>query len=64
MYFDTSFSNIQPSIRNMKIIGMTCVMTMHIIVPLKKIVKYFGGITIDALVHEYASHVIVDVIYR
>ena len=33
----------------MKIIGMTCVMAMHIIVPLKKIVKYFGGITIDDL---------------
>ena len=47
----------------MKIIGMTYGMTMHIIVPLKKNVKYFGSITIDALVHECASHVIVDVIY-
>ena len=50
MDFDTSFSNIQPSIRNMKVIGMTCVMTMHITFPLKKNVKYFGDLL---LMHWY-----------
>ena len=34
----------------------------NFIIPLKESAKYFGGIPIDALIHEYASYVIVGVI--
>ena len=48
----------------MKVIGLACVMTMYTIVPLEEVIKYFGDITIDALVHKYASHVIINIINR
>ena len=64
VYFETRFTNIQSCIRNMKVIGLACVMTMYTSVPLEEFIKYFGDIIIDALVHKYASHVIINIINR
>ena len=48
----------------MKVIGLACVMTIYTSVPLEEVIKYFGDIIIDALVHKYASHVIINIINR
>ena len=48
----------------MKVISLACVMTLYTIVPFEEVIKYFGDIIIDALVHKYASHVIINIINR
>ena len=49
---------------NMKVIGLASVMTMYTSVPLEEVIKYFGDIIIDALVHKYVSHVFNNIINR
>ena len=45
MYFETKFPYIQPCIRNMKVISLTCIMTMLSIILSEEVIKYIWGVT-------------------